>query len=133
MGNILGTIVGGLTGAATGFMEGGPVGAAAGGLNGIINGSNGPSNLGNIQSSTDPTLAAQQGIDQAYEYENLALQAEELRHQTDMQIQSQQFNDVQDEKAEQMREMNSLRDVAMKQHEADDKIVKEFIRTAGGE
>jgi hypothetical protein len=65
--------------------------------------------------------------------ENLALQAEELRHQTDMQIQAQQFNDVQDEKAEQMREMNSLRDVAMKQHEADDKIVKEFIRTAGSE
>jgi hypothetical protein len=133
MGNFLGSILGGITGAATGLISGGPVGAAAGGLNGLVNGGAGPSNLGNIQSSTDPTLGLQQGIDQAYEYENLALQAEELRHQTDMQIQAQQFNDVQDEKAEQMREMNSLRDVAMKQHEADDKIVKEFIRTAGGE
>jgi hypothetical protein len=133
MGNLLGNIVGGITGAATGLFSGGPVGALAGGVNGLINGSSGPSGLGNIQSSTDPTLPIQQGIDEAYEYENLALQAEELRHQTDMQIQSQQFNDVQDEKAEQMREMNSLRDVAMKQHEADDKIVKEFIRTAGGE
>ena len=133
MGNFLGNIIGGITGAATGLFTAGPVGAVAGGVNGLINGSSGPSGLGNIQSSTDPTLPLQQGIDQAYEYENLALQTEELRHQTDMQIQSQQFNDVQDEKAEQMREMNSLRDVAMKQHEADDKIVKEFIRTAGGE
>ncbi|MBD5634741.1 MAG: hypothetical protein IAI49_09710 [Candidatus Eremiobacteraeota bacterium] len=133
MGNFLGNILGGITGAATGLLAGGPVGAAAGGINGLINGGNGPSGLGNIQSSTDPTLSMQQGIDQAYEYENLALQTEELRHQSDMQIQAQQFNDVQDEKAEQMREMNSLRDVAMKQHEADDKIVKEFIRTAGGE
>jgi hypothetical protein len=133
MGNFLGNILGGISGAATGLLAGGPVGAAAGGLNGLVNGGNGPSGLGNIQSCTDPTLALQQGIDQAYEYENLALQAEELRHQTDMQIQSQQFNDVQDEKAEQMREMNSLRDVAMKQHEADDRIVKEFIRTVSSE
>ena len=133
MGNFLGNIIGGITGATTGLFTGGPAGAVAGGLNGLINGGSGPSGLGNIQSSTDPTLPLQQGIDEAYEYENLALQTEELRHQTDMQIQSQQFNDVQDEKAEQMREMNSLRDVAMKQHEADDKIVKEFIRTAGSE
>jgi hypothetical protein len=133
MGNILGNILGGIGGAATGLMTGGIPGAAAGGLNGLINGGNGPAGIGNIQSGTDPTIALQQGIDEAYEYENLALQAEELRHQTDMQIQAQQFNDVQDEKAEQMREMNSLRDVAMKQHEADDRIVKEFIRSVSSE
>ena len=63
----------------------------------------------------------------------MALQTEELQHQTQMQIQSQQFNDVQDEKSEQMREMNTLRTVAMKQREADDKIVQEFIKTAGGQ
>ncbi len=50
-----------------------------------------------------------------------------------MQVQSQQFNDVEDEKSEQMREMNTLRTVAMKQREADDKIVQEFIKTAGGQ
>jgi hypothetical protein len=50
-----------------------------------------------------------------------------------MQIQSQQFNDVQDEKSEQMREMNTLRQVAMKQREADGAIVKEFIRTVTAE
>lgn len=56
-----------------------------------------------------------------------------MAHQLQMQSQSQQFNDVQDEKSEQMRETNTLRTVAMKQREADDKIVKEFIKTVGGE
>ena len=133
MANILSSIVNGALGAATGFMTAGPVGAAAGGLSGIVNGSGGPSGTGNIASGTDPTLGWQQGIDRAYEYENMALQTQELQHQTQMQIQSQQFNDVQDEKSEQMREMNTLRDVAMKQRESDDKIVKEFIKTAGGQ
>ena len=133
MGNILSNIVGGLAGAATGFMTGGPIGAAAGAVNGAVNGGGGPSGLGNISSSTDPILGWQQGIDKAYEAENEALQTQELQHQTSMQIQSQQFNDVEDEKSEQMREMNTLRDVAMKQRESDDKILKEFIKTAGGE
>ena len=132
MGNFLGNIVSGIAGGAMGMMTGGPVGAVAGGINGLVNGGGGPSGLGNINSATDPSLAWQQGIDKAYETENLALQTEELQHQTQMQIQSQQFNDVQDEKSEQMREMNTLRSVAMKQRESDDKIVQEFIKTAGG-
>ncbi len=133
MGNFLSNVIGGLAGAATGLMEGGPVGAAVGGLNGLVTGGGGPSGVGNISPSTDPILGWQQGIDKAYETENEALQTEELQHQTAMQIQSQQFNDVEDEKSEQMREMNTLRDVAMKQRETDDKILKEFIKTAGGE
>jgi hypothetical protein len=133
MGNFLGNIIGGVTGGLTGLLEGGPAGAVAGGLNGLIEGGNDPSGLPNISPSTDPTLPIQQSMDYAYELENLSLQGEEMRHQVAMQEQSQQFNDVQDEKAEQMREMNTLREVAMKQREADDKIVKEFIKTAGGE
>jgi hypothetical protein len=131
--SILSTIAGGLTGAATGFLEGGPAGAVAGGLNGIVNNGNSPSGLNNINSSSDPTLPIQQGMDEAYEFQNLALEGEEMQHQVNMQEQSQQFNDVEDEKTEQMREMNTLREVAMKQREADDKILKEFIKTAGGE
>jgi hypothetical protein len=131
--NLLSTIAGGLTGAATGFLEGGPVGAIAGGVNGLVNNGNSPSGLTNINSSTDPTLPYQQAMDEAYEFENLELEGEEMQHQVNMQLQSQQFNDVEDEKTEQMREMNTLREVAMKQREADDKILKEFIKTAGGE
>ena len=133
MGNFLGNIFGGIAGAATGLLGGGPVGALTGGINGLVTGGNDPSGLPNISPSTDPTLPISQAQDYAYELENLQLQGEELRHQVAMQVQSQQFNDVQDEKAEQMREMNTLREVAMKQREADDKIVKEFIKTAGGE
>jgi hypothetical protein len=133
MGNFLGNVLGGLTGAATGLLTGGPAGAVTGGLNGLVNGGAGPAGLPNISPQTDPTIALSQAMDQAYEYENLLLQGEEMRHQVAMQIQSQQFNDVQDEKSEQMREINTLREVSMKQREADDKIVKEFIRTAGGD
>ncbi len=119
-------------GAATGFLTGGPIGAVAGGVGGLVSGG-GPSGLGNIAPGTDPTIGWTQGMDKTFETENLLLNAENLRHQTAMQVQSQQFNEVQDEKSEQMREMNTLRTVAMKQREADDKIVKEFIKTAGGE
>jgi arginine/lysine/ornithine decarboxylase len=114
-------------------LEGGPVGAVASGVNGSGQRRQRPGRLPNISSSTDPTLPLTQAMDQAYEMQNLLLQGEEMRHQVAMQEQSQQFNDVQDEKAEQMREINTLREVAMKQREADDKIVKEFIKTAGGE
>ncbi len=133
MGNFLGTVLNGLEGAGMGFLEGGPAGAAIGGVGGLATGAMSPSGLGNISSGTDPTLPIAQGMDKAYEFANLGLQGEELRHQYAMQVQSQQFNDVEDEKSEEMREMNTLRTVAMKQREADDKIVQEFIKTAGGQ
>ncbi len=132
MGNFLGSLVNGIAGAATGLMTGGPIGAVAGGIGGLASGG-GPSGVGNVATGTDPTIPISQSMDRAYEYFNLGMQGEELRHQAEMQVQSQQFNDVEDEKTEQMRELNSLRDVAMKQRESDDKIVKEFIKTAGGE
>ncbi len=133
MGNLLGTIAHTVAGAATGFLAGGPAGAVAGGVNGMVNGGGGPSGFGNIQPATDATVPMAQAMNKAYEMENLLLQGEQLRHQTAMQLQTQQFDEVQDEKSEQMREMNTLRTVAMKQRESDDKIVKEFIKTAGGE
>jgi hypothetical protein len=134
MSNFLSSVASGLTGGALGLLTGGVTGAAVGAVNGFATAAANPAGgVNNISTSTDPTVAAQQQLDQQYENTNFQLQAEELRHQTEMQIQSQQFNDVQDEKSEQMREMNTLRSVAMKQREADDKIVKEFIKTTGGE
>lgn len=129
----MGNLFSAITGAATGLLVGGPVGAIAGGVNGMVNGGGAAGGFGNIQPGTDPTIGLSQGMNKAYEYENLLMQGEQLRHQSQMQVQSQQFTEVTDEKSEQMREMNTLRDVAMKQREADDKIVKEFIKTAGGE
>ncbi len=128
----MGNILSGLLGAGLGLLTGGPAGAIAGGITGF-EGSGSPSGLPNISSSTDPLLPAQQGLDYWYEASSFGMEAEEMRHQLAMQQQSQAFNDVEDEQAEQMRELNTLRDVAMKQREADDKIVKEFIKTAGGD
>jgi hypothetical protein len=123
--NIGGAILGGLTGLIS---TGNPVGAVAGAVQGGLSGG-GPSGAGNIQPSQDPTLAAMQQADKAYEWAQLGLNLENMRHNLDMQWQSTMFNEVEDEKTEQMREMNVLRDVAMKQREADIAIVKEFIRT----
>jgi hypothetical protein len=89
----------------------------------------GPSGAGNISADGNPTLAAQQTLDQQYEWAQLGLNAENMRHQLEMQQQSLMFNEFQDERSEQMREMNLMRDVAMKQREADNSIVKEFLRT----
>jgi hypothetical protein len=123
--NIGGALMGGLTGLLT---SGNPVGGVAGAVQGALSGG-GPSGAGNIQSNQDPTLAAMQDADKAYEWAQLGLNVENMRHNLDLQWQSTMFNEVEDEKTEQMREMNVLRDVAMKQREADIGVVKEFIRT----
>ncbi len=115
-------------GAAQGFMTGGPAGAAAGAALGAFS-HGGESGAGNIGTATDPTLAAQQLLDKGYEGAQLGLNAENMRHNLAMEQQSTLFNEVTDEKSEQLREMNMLRDVAMKQREADIAITKEFIKT----
>ncbi len=123
--NIGGAILGGLTGL---FSTGNPVGAVAGAVQGGLSGG-GPSGAGNIQPNNDPTLGAMQYADRAYEWAQFGLNVENMRHNLAMSWQSTMFNEVEDEKSEQLREMNVLRDVAMKQREADIMILKEFIRT----
>jgi hypothetical protein len=123
--NLGGAIQGGLTGLVTG---GNPVSAIAGAVAGGFSGG-GPSGAGNIQPNQDPTLGLLQTADKGYELAQLGLNLENMRHNLELQWQSTMFNEVQDEKAEQMREMNVLRDVAMKQREADIAVLKEFIRT----
>jgi len=116
-------------GAITGLLTtGNPIGAIAGGVEGALQGG-GPSGLGNLGPQTDPTLPAQQALDQWAEWDQFALNLENVRHNSAMQWQSTMFNELQDEKTEQMREMNVMREVAMKQREADNSILKEFIRT----
>src|SRR5690348_11064479 len=93
-----------ITGAAQGLlMSGGnPIGAIVGGVGGALSGG-GPSGMGNLGAS-DPTLAVQQEMDRADEYNQLALNAENMRHNEQMQWQSTAFNELMDEKSEQMRE-----------------------------
>ncbi len=123
----MGLNLGGLLQVGAGILTQNPAIIASGVGSTLFGG--GPSGLGNISANGDPTLAAQQALDQQYEWAQLGMNAENMRHQLQMQEQSQMFNEFQDERSEQMREMNLMRDVAMKQREADNAIVKEFLRT----
>jgi hypothetical protein len=84
-------LLNGIAGAATGLLTtGNPLGAVAGGLEGGMQ--NGPSGAGNIGPTTDPTLPLQQYADQMAEYDQFALNLENMRHNSAMQWQSTMFN-----------------------------------------
>jgi hypothetical protein len=68
-------------------------------------------------------------LDTQNENFQVMMYAEQMRHQDQMQMQSEAFNEMMDEKSEQMREVNTLRDVQMAQRKADDGIVKKFIQS----
>jgi hypothetical protein len=116
-----------IAGAATGFLAGGPAGAVAGGVQGALTSSS-PSG-GNNLSPNNPAglLAGQQGADASYEQISYGMTLESMRHNLQMQAQSQQYNELTDEQSEQLREVNQMREVAMKQREADNKVVKDFV------
>ena len=71
-------------GALTGFLTtGNPIGAIAGGVEGALQGG-GPSGAGNLGPTTDPTLPAQQMLDQWAEWDQFALNLENTRHNSAM-------------------------------------------------
>lgn len=120
--NIGGALLGGITGL---FETGNPIGAAAMGIaGGLSRGGNTAGNLaGNIGNGALGALDAQ---DEAFQ---VSMYAEQMRHQEQVQAQSQAFDEMMDERSEQMREVNTLRDVQMQQRKADDQITKKFIQT----
>jgi hypothetical protein len=118
-------LLGALAGAATGFMEGGPFGAAALGVAGGVSGGGITAGnlIGGIGNAGLGALNAQNELFQ------LSMYGQEMQHQERMQMQSEAFNEMMDEKSEQMREVNTLRDVQMQQRKADDQITKKFIQS----
>ncbi|MDQ2873042.1 MAG: hypothetical protein M3R35_07950, partial [Candidatus Eremiobacteraeota bacterium] len=108
-------LLGAITGAASGFLEGGPYGAAAMGIAGGLAG--GGSTAGNmIGGISNAGLGALNAQDEMFQ---LSMYAQEMHHSEQMQMQSEAFNEATDEKSEQMREINTLRDVSMAQRKAD--------------
>ncbi|MDQ2866738.1 MAG: hypothetical protein M3R51_10995 [Candidatus Eremiobacteraeota bacterium] len=87
----------------------------SGGANAIMGGSNGA--IGGMLGEND---AFQTG-----------LLAQQMVSQQQLDTQSQFFNEAMDQQSENMREMNTLRDVQMAQRKADDGIVKKFIESIG--
>lgn len=71
-------------------------------------------------------IGALNASDEAFQ---LYMYGQQIRHQERMQVQSEAFDQMMDEKSEQMREVNTLRDVQMAQRKADNAITKKFIES----
>lgn len=72
---------------------------------------------------------AMNGLNTSDELFQLGMYAQQIQHQEQMQMQSEAFDQMMDEKSEQMREVNTLRDVQMAQRKADNDITKKFIQS----
>lgn len=113
-------------GAVEGYAEtGNPLGAAAMGAASGFGGSG--ATLGNAAGTAgNGALGVLNAQNEAFQ---VAMYAEQMRHQEQVQVQSQSFDEMMDEKSEAMREVNTLRDVQMAQRKADDAITKKFIES----
>jgi hypothetical protein len=100
-----------LEGVGTGLL-GNALGGAVGG--GIAGGAeNGAMNALNAQDETF----------------QLGIYASEVQNQEQMQMQSEVFDQMMNERSENMREIDTLRNVDMAQRKADDSITKKFIQS----
>lgn len=115
----------GVAGAAQGFMmSGNPwVAAADGAVSGFTGGATAANGLGELGNAG---LGGLNAWDESFQ---LSMYAQQIGHQEHMQVQSQAFDEMMDEKSEQMREVNTLRDVQMAQRKADNSITKKFIES----
>jgi hypothetical protein len=119
-------LVGAITSGITGLLEtGNPYAAGTMALTGALGGSG--ATAGNVLGDAgNGALGALDAQDEAFQ---VAMYGEQMRHSETMQAQSQAFDEMMDEKSEQMREINTLRDVQMQQRKADNQITKKFIES----
>ncbi len=59
----------------------------------------------------------------------LSMYASEIQNQEQLQLQSEAFDQMMDERSENMREVDTLRNVDMQQRKMDDSITKKFIQS----
>lgn len=88
-------------------------GLVSGGANAILGGSNG-------------ALTGALGANNAF---NTGLEIQSMVAQDQLNLQSTVFDEAMNQQAENMREINTLSDVAMQQRKADDGITKKFIES----
>src|SRR5579863_5380511 len=89
-------------------------GAIGGGLGGLAG------NAGN---------AAMNALNTQDENFQLGMYASEIQNQEQLQMQSEAFDQMMDERSENMREVDTLRNVDMAQRKMDDSITKKFIQS----
>ena len=85
-------------------------------LGGALNG-------GNAENAAMNALNAQ---DESFQ---LGMYASEVHNQEQLQMQSEIFDQMMDERSENMREVDTLRNVDMAQRKMDDSITKKFIQS----
>ncbi|HTA39034.1 MAG TPA: hypothetical protein VK760_08160 [Candidatus Acidoferrales bacterium] len=72
---------------------------------------------------------AMNGLNSQDESFQLGMYASEIQNQEQLQMQSEVFDQMMDERSENMREVDTLRNVDMAQRKADDSITKKFIQS----
>ncbi len=90
-------------------------GLVAGGANAVMGGSNG-------------ALSGMLGENNIFQ---TGLMGQEMAAQQQLDLQATIFDEAMDQQAENMREINTLRDAQMAQRKADDTITKKFIQSIG--
>ena len=98
-------------------------GLGSGLLGSAIGGSVGSALGGNAQNAAMNALNAQ---DEQFQ---LGMYASEVANQEQLQMQSEVFDQMMDERSENMREVDTLRNVDMAQRKMDDSITKKFIQS----
>ncbi|MBV9232933.1 MAG: hypothetical protein JO030_02720 [Candidatus Eremiobacteraeota bacterium] len=73
--------------------------------------------------------AAMNALNSQEESFQLGMYASEIKNQEQLQMQSEVFDQMMDERSENMREVDTLRNVDMAQRKMDDTITKKFIQS----
>ena len=98
-------------------------GLGSGLLGNAIGGAVGTGTAGNLENSA---MNALNGQDENFQ---LGMYASEIQNQEQLQMQSEVFDQMMDERSENMREVDTLRNVDMAQRKMDDSITKKFIQS----
>jgi len=100
------------------ILEGAGAGLLGNSLGGLFGGAGGAAENGamNALNSQDETF-------------QLGMYASEVQNQEQLQVQSEVFDQMMDERSENMREIDTLRNVDMAQRKSDDSITKKFIQS----
>ncbi len=93
-----------------------------------------PALLGTVGNAVGNAVdnGAMSAMNQQDEQFQLGMYAQQMQHQEQMQVQSTMFDEAQDERSENMREINTLRDIEMQSRKADNDITKKFIQSITG-
>ena len=98
-------------------------GLGSGLLGSAVGGALGTGTAGNAETAAMNALNSQ---DESFQ---LSMYASEIQNQEQLQMQSEVFDQMMDERSENMREIDTLRNVDMAQRKMDDSITKKFIQS----